>query len=54
MMECCNGNHCPVKNTCLRYTSRDAHNHIANKVKCTSQRKYIQDESKINKDSKKH
>ena len=43
----CSGVECPVRNTCLRYTLRDKaiHGEIR---KCTNQKKYIQDISKIN------
>lgn len=52
----CRGVECPIKNTCLRYTG---YNHINSCVggytlmrKCTNQKRYIQDENKINTDSK--
>jgi len=48
----CRGEQCSVKNTCLRYTSRNggALNTIGGYTeirKCTNQKKYVQDETKI-------
>lgn len=52
----CRGLACPVRNTCLRYTegvckSSEESYFIS---KCTNQRRFLQDESAINEDSKKN
>ena len=55
----CMGHQCTIKNTCKRYT------HGLNVTvsdgcdekfmrKCTLRKRYVQDETKINEDSKKH
>ena len=43
----CLGAECPVRNTCKRYTGRKG----VGIRKCTNQRGFVQDESKINGDS---
>lgn len=54
----CKGEECPIKNQCLRYTKRNAFNNSigGHSVirKCTSQKRFVQDEDKVNSDSKKH
>ncbi len=55
----CKGEQCSVKNTCLRYTrGKGATMYHGSKDifirKCTLQKCYLQDESNINQDSKRH
>lgn len=54
----CQGDECSVKNTCLRYTHRGDYTNCIGGYsvmrKCTQQKRYIQDESKVNKDGEKH
>lgn len=53
----CNGEECPVRRTCLRYTKRDERNDGKEYVlirKCTLQRRYLQDANKVNADGKEH
>lgn len=50
---------CSVKNACLRYTRGKGATmyHVSKDIfirKCTSQKCYLQDESIINQDSKRH
>lgn len=44
----CMGVECPVRNTCKRYTT---HNQAPIIRKCSNQRRYLQDRSKVNEDS---
>ena len=53
----CMGHECSVMNTCLRYTqglSVTVSDGCEDKYmrKCTSQKKYLQDERKVNEDGK--
>lgn len=53
----CMGHECSVKNTCLRYTSglgATVYDGCEDRYmrKCTSQRRYMQDERKVNEDGK--
>lgn len=53
----CMGHECSVKNTCLRYTQGlcvTVSDGCEDKYmrKCTSQKKYMQDERKVNEDGK--
>lgn len=55
----CMGHECSVKNTCKRYTSGlcvEVSDGCTEQFmrKCTSQKRYVQDETKINEDGKKH
>lgn len=52
----CKGDECPIRNQCLRYTKR---NDVTNCIggysvirKCTQQKRFLQDESRVNQDSK--
>lgn len=54
----CRGDECPIRGTCLRYTKR---NDVTSCIggysvirKCTQQRRYLQDESKVNTDGKRN
>lgn len=53
----CSGYECPVRCTCLRYTKRDEMKDGKEYMlirKCTTQRRYLQDENNVNKDGKEH
>jgi len=54
----CKGEECSVKHTCLRYTRRNSVTSCVGGYsvirKCTQQKRYIQDESKVNKDGENH
>lgn len=49
----CDGFECPVKTTCMRFTHRKTGTQCVGGYtvirKCTNQRRYLQNESKINK-----
>jgi len=54
----CKGDECPIRNQCLRYTKR---NDVTNCIggysvirKCTQQKRFLQDESRVNQDSKRN
>lgn len=54
----CKGDECPIRNQCLRYTKRDD---VTNCIggysvirKCTQQKRFLQDESRVNQDSKRN
>ena len=46
--DACMGVECPTKNQCLRYTHGGTKRTIR---KCTNGKKFLQDKSRINKDS---
>lgn len=54
----CKGEQCSVKHTCLRYTRRNSVTSCVGGYsvirKCTLQKRYLQDESKVNKDGENH
>lgn len=54
----CKGDECSVKHTCLRYTGRNSVTSCVGGYsvirKCTLQKRYIQDESRVNQDSKRN
>ena len=51
----CKGEECPVRNTCSRHTKMPKNIDYEMFInRCTRQKKYVQDESRINNDSLRH